>query len=253
MIISKKHKFIFVRVLKTGSTSAQAMLINSGILGPDDIYSGYQKNCRGKHSKGQNIPPTITASQIRDISLYDIDRDSQINKQIRPNDDGTYALLGHLTPTEMVRLDLLKTEKELMQYKIIGTVRDPIDRFVSAWFIYCDLVGMPKTIESLQTLFRKGQPTEDPVFSKSQKNYFEYEGKLLKNIEVIDYTLLNERLTEIVGRYGGEISEFESLESHHRPEWSKRVSYRQWLPPEIIAWLENVFSEDIKFYNCYAK
>ncbi len=39
MIISRKNKFIFLRVSKTGSTTAHNMIYNSGILGVEDVIS----------------------------------------------------------------------------------------------------------------------------------------------------------------------------------------------------------------------
>ncbi len=245
MIISKKNGFIFVRVLKTGSTSAHAMLINSGILGPNDIYSGYRNNVFDKPTASQNIPTSINGKQIREISPYDIP------KEIYVKGDGTFPMLGHLAPTEMVGLGLI-TEEELMKYTLIGGIREPIERFLSAWFFYCDLVKKPKTKQAILSDFKKEISMPNTFLGKSQKNYFEYNGKLLKNIRVIRQEDLNKELENVIHQYGGTISKFETLKNHHRPAWS-RQPYKDWLPEDIQGKLQKLMKEDVVFYNQHAK
>jgi len=44
MIISHEHKFVFLRTYKTGSTSAEQMIVESGILGGQDYSVGFDDN-----------------------------------------------------------------------------------------------------------------------------------------------------------------------------------------------------------------
>ena len=243
MIVSKKHGFVFSRVLKTGSTSAQAMFIDSQILGSDDIYSGYRNNVDDEPTPGQNIPSTISGKMIYKITPY------KIPKEIYVKGDGRFPLLGHSTPTEMVRLKFL-SESDLKKFTTYGIVREPIDRFLSAWFFYCSLVDVPKTKEALEASLRKKTEFPNTFLGKTQRNFFEYEGELLKNIHVIDFKNLNEELTKIIESYGGKINEYKKLKSHHRPDWAKQP-YQEWLSSDLIAKLQDLMKVDVEFYNQY--
>lgn len=244
MIVSKKHGFVFSRVLKTGSTSAQAMFIDSQILGSDDIYSGYRNNVDDEPTPGQNIPSTISGKMIYKITPY------KIPKEIYVKGDGRFPLLGHSTPTEMVRLKFL-SESDLKKFTTYGIVREPIDRFLSAWFFYCSLVQKPKTKEFLEETLRNKAEFPNTFLGKTQRNFFEYEGELLKNIHVIDFKNLNEELTKIIESYGGKVAEYKRLKSHHRPDWAKRT-HHEWLSNDLIAKLQDLMKEDVEFYNKYA-
>ncbi len=242
MIISKKNGFVFSRILKTGSTSAQAMFMSSGILGDDDIYSGYRNSEADPKVSGRNIPSEINEKKLREISPYRIPKKIYVK-------DATGPLLGHVTPTEMVRLGLI-TEEELKKLTVIATVRDPIDRYISAWFFLCELLQLPKTKEALIDNLKRKAELPNTFLGKTQRNHFEYEGELLKNIEVIDYVNLNDKLDEIISRYGGSIPEYQSLRSSYRPSWSKEP-YINWMPAEVIDTLQDLMKDDVEFYNRY--
>jgi hypothetical protein len=252
MIISRKNKFIFVRVPKTGSTSAQATLINSGILGPDDIYSRYRRTADGFPPNSINIPVSINTKIIMEVSPYDISKELHVLKKIPIlGGDGSNGLIGHLTPTEIVRLGLISPQ-ELRDYTVIGSMREPIDRLISIWFLYNDIEGK---LSSKQKLIKSiGQSDIYPItfLGKTQKNYFEYEGELLNNIKVLDFNNLNNDLRFIISKYGEKTADYHTFENQLRPHWSKEP-YINWMPLKTIIKLNQLLKEDIEFYNQHVK
>jgi hypothetical protein len=244
MIISKKKKFVFVRVLKTGSTSAQAMITHSGIIKPADIVTGYRNDVNDEPTPDQNIPTNITADMIRNISPYPIPTSLPIKG------DGIFPLLGHLTPTEMVKLKLL-TKKQLESYTVIGVVRDPVDRFLSAGFFGMSLYNQEPTNYNVVTAIESritNQELPMAFLGKTQRNFFEFNGELLSKIKVIDYAQLNTQISDFVGTYGGNISQTETLKNQYRPDWAKRP-YTDWLPSKTITKIRNMMTDDVVFYN----
>lgn len=186
------------------------------------------------------------------ISPYDINKEIPILKNILTSGgDGSNGLIGHLTPTELVRLQLI-SEKDLFKYKLIGTVREPIDRLLSIWFFYCDLEKKPNTKKELLKSFDTELSYPLTLLGKTQKNYFEYEGKLLNNIEVMDFDNLNNNLRLIAAKYGGKTFDFYTYENQLRPDWSKEP-YINWMPLKTIIKLNQLLKEDIEFYNQHVK
>lgn len=238
MIVSYENNFVFVRVLKVGSTSCQAMLVDSGILGEADIYTGYRNDVNDVPVSGKNLP-SLTVEQVRGVSPYAIPKDILVENQLFP-------LLGHLTPTEMVRLGII-SETQLQNMTLVGVIREPIQRFISAWFFSCYLEKVPNNREALINKLETSCEVHT-FLGKTQKNFFEYEGELVKNRLVWETKSLNESISHFVAENNGDISKFVSYKSQYRPDWSKRPC-SEWLPKRLIDKLEDYLEDDIIFYN----
>lgn len=241
MIISHKHKLIFVRPSKTGSSSAQATIVNSGMLGPEDLYTGWRNGVleTPTESKGFN---NITCSDIRKVSPH------TIPKNLYVDESGPYPLLGHLTPSEAVRLKVL-TEEQLLEYKTISILRHPFERFLSAWFFGRKLQDLPNDIYSLEKQIQYNiSEITNPYLGKWQIDYITYENKILPNAELIPYEHLNDSLKIIIENCGGTISKNQyRLKNQYRPDWS-RPHYMNWLSLNSVNYVDDYITNDWLFY-----
>jgi len=242
MIISHKHKLIFVRPSKTGSSSAQATIVNSGILGPDDLYTGWRNGVNETPTQAKGFKD-ITCADIRKISPYNIP------KNLYVDESGPYPLLGHLTPAEAVRLGVL-TEQQLLDYKVISILRHPFERFLSAWFFGRKLQDLPNDIYSLEREIQYNiSEIINPYLGKWQIDYITYENQLLPNAEIIPYKHLNESLKRIIESFGGSVPEVEyKLKKQYRPDWS-RNPYMNWMNINYVKYVDDFIFDDWLLYT----
>ena len=238
MIISNSLEFIFVRVLKTGSTSAQAMLVESGILADNDLHTSYRNDINDTPVQSRNLPE-LTAKKIRDTSPYKIPRNILVKEELLP-------LYGHLTPTEIVRLGLL-SEEQLMRYRIFGIIRDPVDRYLSGWFFARHLENKASDKKALIKHINE-EKLPHTFLGKSQLDFFSYEGQPLPNTTAWRTKSLNDELSDFVLSNGGAIKTLHSHKSQYRPEWSKS-NYSDWLASEHINAMKDLMSDDVDFYH----
>lgn len=181
MIISHKHKFVFTRMTKTGSSSAQAMLVRSGILGGIDVYTGYRDSVSSTVSHGDQTP-IFSLDRIMDISPHTTCR---IRKHLNHfQDTGLVAngmpLIGHVTPTEMYRLGLL-TEQMINDYTFVTIARNPVRRYLSAWFFDQHLSKTQPTSAKLEKDINSNYMPWS-LLNRTLEDYATFKGELIPNV-----------------------------------------------------------------------
>lgn len=102
MIVSNTHRYIYLRVPKTGSTSVSAFLYRHCLLEDNIIHTGLD---------------------TRDLDANDYNY--VVNAKVR--DDRKKLMHGNLT--SIVKNGLL--EHDLSDYKVFAVCRHPVDRFIS--------------------------------------------------------------------------------------------------------------------------
>lgn len=105
MLVSKKHNFLFLKVPKTGSTSAVFYLLDSGLIDDDDLYGN--KTAKKVKKLTAQVYPEMGNAVIKDETAI-----TKFSHQKYKN-----IILDH---------------PHLSEYTSIATVRNPVDKIVSA-------------------------------------------------------------------------------------------------------------------------
>ena len=243
MLISHKNKFIYSRATKTGSSSAQAALAEAGITGPEDVISGYKNDPKeGFLGKPQNIP-NWSLEDYLSFSPYGVPEDFQNQKL--PN-AGAHVFTGHLTPEEMV-LSGLVTEDQLFSYEVFGFIREPVDRWFSAYFFESSLVGRNKDpMEDILERIENDNMYIQVFLDRPMSSWFTYQGEQVG--KAYDFKSIDKVLKDLIERKGGQFSGTPRLKSHYRPDGFKRPT-AELLSSSHLKKLEEYLSDDIVFYQ----
>ena len=105
MIISRKHEFVYIGIPKTGSTTCASYLADSGLLTHDDIFGN--KSAKKLIQFVQKSVPTDNVNFLFDSIFYNNYRHAKYRN---------------------AKIDY----PEIANYKSYATIRNPIDRLVSA-------------------------------------------------------------------------------------------------------------------------
>jgi len=210
-IISYKHNLIIVRPPKTGSSSFHLSVVDSGILGEDDIYSGLNL------MRNQGYVPT----------------------------KGIYR---HNTPQMLLDKKHI-TEEQLRSFKILTTIRQPISRYISAFFFSTKLRRKPNNLKTFKRLINKPNTAKRFVNSLGpcQSAYFKVDGKYLTNMLVVPTPKINECAKHLIDKYNGKYVEHD-LKSDIKPEWAK-PHYTEWLDQTHIDILEDILQKENEEYQ----
>lgn len=122
MIVSHKHSLIFVGTAKTGSTAAVNLLARHLPFGDSDIVVADSVFSDG--SLGRNVPH-VSLSLVEHLhrcrfSLGMSEQD-EVNTHLR-----------HISPYGMMVAGIL-TDEQLNGYRSFGFVREPVNRYLSAY------------------------------------------------------------------------------------------------------------------------
>lgn len=222
MIICNSHKIIFSRPLKVGSTSVEHMIIKSGSLTNKDYHLGLVENA--------------FAEGFCDVCLPDF--------YPKCKDHNIKMNLLHATPDQLYAKKLLVDK--MLDYTFIGILRNPIERFLSAWVMeviggFYDGESYPKFIEMLEKkdlpyIFRKTSPLDHISFNGSLvKNY-----KLLRiNHLAQDLSLLFDNIKPI------------HLKVSKKPSWMNKC-YTKFIPKKLLIDLKYLLEKEINFYESFA-
>jgi len=226
VIISHKHEFVFTSPLKVGSSTAQATLLGSNLLGEGDYHSGCVEN-------------------IADRKIFDIADSLPTDFFKDDNSDSAKltakARLTHATPSVLFDMGLL-TEQQLNDYLFVSIVRNPIERYISAW-----LLDGGGTLEGLIFKIDNGLLPQAMSFS-CPKDYFYHQDKRLNNIKILCTQTLDDSLPSFVRACGGSVVYPKRIKQSAYPEWAKR-HYSQWLPLKQLKALYDLLADEIEFYH----
>jgi hypothetical protein len=250
MIISHKHKFIFVQPAKTGGSSVKRALCEADVFGNDDIFS---------------VPPVdlkvpSTKSDILFTGKYEnIKRNSMGQLYLG---DGTKHRLSsmyehsvgfvdftHLTPAGLVEIGLI-SEDILQDYVIVTTLRDPVDKFISSWFY--TQVRDKKDI-SLQILCNHINNISSKqgckVCNYPIREYYIYKGEYLPKIKLLKTDTLFKDVAKFIKEIKGKSPKKEyKLKAGFEPDWAIGSS-KTWMPNDELNKLKSFLRDEIQFYN----
>jgi hypothetical protein len=105
MLVSKKHNFLFLKVPKTGSTSAVFYFLDSGLIDDDDLYGN--KTAKKVKKLTAQVSPEMGNAVIKDETAI-----TRFSHQKYRN--------------------IITDHPFLSEYTSIATVRNPVDKMVSA-------------------------------------------------------------------------------------------------------------------------
>lgn len=216
MLISHKNKFVLTRPMKVGSTSAQFILITSGLLGAEDYHSGIVENIFDGGFFNTQLPETCTATKPE---------------------------LIHATPTKLQDLGLL-SEEQVQTYTFINLIRNPVDRFMSAWLM--EVIGGFYIGDSKKLFFDMLETKDTPymISTNSLKAYSYHKNKLLPNIKFIN----TKNLIPELGSFCGKSLEPVQLKESVKLPWMVG-KYTNYLPKTALKALKTLLAEDIDFYE----
>lgn len=248
-------------VPKIASTTAHYLMLNSGILGPDDICTSYEDGAYETFNL-----PKMTLAEMYDvldpIKTFYPDKNGEIYDK-----NGVFeklcgkfggpegvcmwmnkTLFKHLTLEEAVRAGFIK-EEDLDTYDIFGFVRDPIDSYVSVYFFanYANksessLEGM---IADIDTIVAEDGPWQ--LFGRKPRDSFFYKGKQI--VKALPYSNYKYEMEKLVAKFGGTLPDpLPRFKGESRPEWA-RQPIETWLPAESLAKLKVVLADEIAFYE----
>ena len=139
MLVSSKHNFLFLRVPKTGSTSAVFYLLDSGLIDDNDLYGN--KTAKKVKKLTAQVSPEMGNSVIKDETAI-----TKFSHQKHKNIISDYPFLA--------------------DYTSIATVRNPVNKIMSAALMLnnkADEIELNKNIELI--LSSKG------IFSVPQSEF----------------------------------------------------------------------------------
>jgi len=212
-IISHKHKLIILRTPKTGSSSFHLSIVDSGILGKDDSYTGLNVMFQGER-KGN----------------YDAKK-----------------FYRHSTPTMLFKKELI-TEEELHSYTKIITIRNPIERYISSFFFTKKLRRKSSGLVILKKHIKGRRAAQlDGSLGPRQSTFFKHDDEYLENMVVVPTPRIDDCVEHLIDKYNGKIIKHQ-LKSDIKPDWAK-PHYTEWLEQEYIDIIENFLEKEIQEYQ----
>ena len=200
--------------MKVGSSSTQAALIGAGIA---DYHSGTVENCFDEGFQDTKLPDGISIPKLN---------------------------LIHATPDFLHEKGLL-TEEMLETYSFIGLIRNPIERFLSAWIM--EVIGGYFLGNSYLKFVKMLEEKDLPyIFTHScSKDYVSFEGKLLPNICYVNTKHLATELQVVLPEVSLTVPH---LKKSVKPTWAAR-HYKDFLSSKHLTLLKSLMQDEIIFYE----
>jgi hypothetical protein len=223
MIISHKHKFIFIKTVKTAGTSIEVFL--SPFCGPNDILTPVVPHVEphvARNHKGfwNPIPQMLAYRGWSRLAV--LKRFAKRRK-----------FFNHM-PAKAVRATIPASIWN--SYYKFCVERNPWDKVLSGYHM-----DKSKRDRSLDEFLRKGRlPINYPIYTDN-------DGKLLVD-EVIKYECLMEGLGRVFGRLGIPFNGSLGInaKSEHRKD---RTPYQQVFSPAQKDYVANVFAQEIEMHG----
>jgi hypothetical protein len=214
MYISHKHKFAFLRVPKTASSSLSEFFIRN-IDDPDAIYTEVDDI----KLPARNLPHGIKEKYKQDYAYF------------------------HLTLDQIYDEGLI-TADQIRSYKIIAIMREPIDRHLSFYHFYrkWESKGKPSKKE-LEQMAGGGYFTKHKNSMIPQSDFLTFRGELVG--EYIPYDNFEPRVNEILTDMGIEVKH---PMPKHKSGFRKSPSF-DLIDEAMQRAIKNRFSRDFEIYR----
>lgn len=228
MIISHKHRFIFLKTQKTAGTSIELVL--SQLCGPDDVITSHppedEKLRKGPGPQNVDIPVARRRPGWRMLKLCGV----------RPYKAGI-RFSGHMSAADVRRA----MDRELFDsYRKVTIVRNPWDREVSLY--YWAIRGRQKPL-SFEEFVRRW------VWRPERKTFelYSLDGRIVADT-VFRYETLNDDLEAFVSSLGVDrCPEMPRAKGKHRPKDAR--DYQKLYTPATKAIVEKRHAREIEAFG----
>ena len=239
MIISHRHKFVFLRSCKTGSTSTALAIRKSGILDPQsDISNFVEGPIADPFHCPLNMPSTPPpASRFAEIAPHTLVWRNPAKRTM------------HLNLPELVGLGFL-TARQAREYTVYVGIREPVDKMISAanfllrraprWLFKQSDIEEPRSVQ--EVFDRKIIESVMPILALPQSHWFSTHHP--QNLRFLVFDDLPNEVAGLVGRFGGSLGadQVPEKKSGLRDEQSRKAE--NLLRPETIAALKETYRRD---------
>lgn len=223
MIISHRLQFAFFRVPKTGSTTMEFLLRQSDVFDQNDVMTGVMVG---------DFPPFNTP---------DYDAIVQTEGNIRIN-QSKQSLHMHLTPEEAISEGYI-TQAQLEQYSVFACVRNPVDRYVSAFRHsnrkFPDPSMFIVAVNANATFGILTRPTVEYVYSNG-----------VRVCDVLDFDNFQTELRRMLATVGADIFPLiPSLNVRRGPFMNANPTNESYWTPDLKTTMRENNTEDVALYN----
>lgn len=231
MILSHKHKFIYFRVPKSGSSTTQFMLRMASVWGEEDRMSG---SVGGGVFPQQNWYSLTAARAHPEITVPEV-----------------YQRGQHVTPKDLIDGGAL-TEDQLREYDCYGFMRDPYLRFVSGIGHQMKRAFNPVSFNRICHKFLSGQGITEinrkqlSLLTIPQYAYFEYKGE--KVVNPLDFRDFETSVRFLLDRVGS--IKFPAIpRMNARQGWRDTFTYDDFWTEPTLQLFEGDYARDIELYK----
>lgn len=231
IIISHKHKFIYVRPPKTGSSSTQFTLRLLGQFGPDDILSESQAGQFGV----QNFVDLRRAQDAGKLG--------EIPKPVRQA--GPHATLDQMLEAGYI-------DESIKDYEAYAFLRDPYKRHVSGIRHYVGRRFTPVDMRMANRRILTGEGYGEVnkkgfgLLTTPQHPYFYFQGEPFVNI--LDFRKFEEGVRFMLDKVDGvQIPTIPKM--NVRSTWKDTYTYDDFWEEESLRKFEVDYADDIALYK----
>lgn len=215
MVISDKNQFIFIRIPKNASTSLATFFVQN-YCGSNAKYTGIGDS----GVKPKNIPQEV------------------LNKY------RTQYRIIHLTLNEIIQERII-TEDQARSRKIIGVIRNPLERQLSLFFFKNRNRKNAATVSAFRTIMQKGFYEEDGSNHILQTDYLKIGDESVG--EFWNYDKLDNHIDKFIFKYGEPQYPIGKFKSNFKPKDENLVS--EYYDLATRKAVEKYFEKDFEEYE----
>lgn len=234
MILSHKHKFLYLRVPKSGSSTTQFMLRMSGVWGEED--------CLSASFRGAPEFPAVNYQNLRVAR-----RDGSFDE----NPENFCKRGPHATPKDLIKHGYL-TEEQLYEYDCYAVFRNPYKRFLSGIAHEQRRFVNPVTFNRLCHKYLSGEgitaanERDYNLLTIPQYLYFFYKDELVVNL--LDFRNFKDNIYEMLDRVGS--YKFPIIPRMNvRSFWRHDFDENDFWTEETLQLFEGDYARDLEFYK----
>lgn len=215
MVISDTHNFIYIRVPKNASTSLATFFV---------------KNYCNVNDKWTTIGDAGIPT-------------SNISKEVIAKYRKQYRFI-HLTLNEIIQEGII-TEANARSKKIIGVVRNPLERQLSLYFFLNRQKSSQATVSQFRSVMQKGFYQSDGSNHILQTDYLKIGEQSVG--EFWKYDKLDDHLEDFISEHGQPMFPLKSFKSNFKPKKQDLISEYYDAPTRKAV--EEYFAKDFEIYE----